>query len=357
MPFANPLAFFSQHPILGLIVFLAVSAGALMVLSEGKLIEALKSILRVIVTIFTTPFVFLRDAMEIIRSSGENEQDYERSRTFMMFRLNRIQYLTLLVVCLLTLSSGVTTALFSLYPSAEIEQGRMIDQQIEGYSAQLEEANAALAAASAPGHREQLQASATEAQNAYQAQLNANAAFVQGTTYQNELIYQLASANNRNYPARVREGLDGYMQNCPRGYQFQGMSVQDCVGLRAFLIELSNRRDAEFAAADAARQAQTAFEEADSAAQIATQNQQAAQQIYDDARQRRNQVSLFNPEMIGGRISGAIGILLSTIGLVIGIVWFGAILLDVWNWIILMMRAMEQEKEAQLRKARGDSQT
>jgi|CXWL01.1.fsa_nt_gi hypothetical protein len=355
MPAINPLAFLSQYPVIGLVVFIAVSLGVLMVLSEGKLVEALKSILRVIVTVFTTPFVFLRDALAIIRASGENEQDYERSRVFMMFRLNRIQYLVLLVICLLTLSSGVTTSLLSLYPSSEIAQGRMLDEQIDGYEAQVQTANEAVASAAAPGFREDLQTRATAAQTAYQQQVTTNAQFVQSTIYTNQLISQLANTRNRDFPQRVRAELPQYMQSCPRGYGWQGMGPQDCAQFTAFILELADRKDAEFGLSQAATDAQSAFQEADNAAQIATANQQAAQQQLDYAREQRNQVSLFNPDMIGARISAAISILIGTIGMVIAIVWIGAIILDIWNWIILMMRAMEQEKQAQLDKMRGQS--
>ena len=116
--------------VIGLAVFVAVTAGVIVVLSGGKLGEQLSGMLRVFVSIFTTPFVFLRDALAIIRTSSESEQDYARSRVYMLFRLNRIQYLGLVILCLLTLSSGVTSSLLSLYPSQEIEQGRQLSQQV-----------------------------------------------------------------------------------------------------------------------------------------------------------------------------------------------------------------------------------
>jgi hypothetical protein len=146
-------SFLTAHPLIGLLVFGVVTVIVLMTLSGGRLGEAVGSIFRVLFTFFTTPFVFLRDAMTLVRTSEESEQDYRESTVFMLFRANRIQYVLLLLLCLLLLSSGITSGVLSLYPQAEIEQGRALSAQITQLETDLQTANTALANTSAPGFR------------------------------------------------------------------------------------------------------------------------------------------------------------------------------------------------------------
>lgn len=350
----SPWGFLFEHPVIGLAVFVAVTAGVIVVLSGGKLGEQLSGMLRVFVSIFTTPFVFLRDALAIIRTSNESEQDYARSRVYMLFRLNRIQYLGLVILCLLTLSSGVTSSLLSLYPSQEIEQGRQLSQQVNDLQRQLVEANQAVTAAGAPGFRENLRAQRDQAQAAYRQQAQSTAEFAQSTKFSGDLITQLSNTSNTGYIENVRNGIDGYMQSCPRGYYWQGMSAADCGQFRTFVLELADRKTHEIALAQAADEANTAWQQADSAAQVATQNQQNIQAQLDATKQARDHVSLFNPSVMGERIKSAIGGLIATLLSVIALVWLGAIFIDVLNWIILMMRAGERASTERLERARTE---
>ena len=142
-------------------VFIAVTLGVILVLSGGNLGGSFAGMLRVALSFFTAPFIYLRDALTGMRNSGADEQSYQRSRVFMMFRWSKLLYLGLLVWCLLSLSSGLTSSLVSLYPSAEIAQGRMLDEQITQLEAQVESANETVASAGAPEFRQQLGRSAT----------------------------------------------------------------------------------------------------------------------------------------------------------------------------------------------------
>lgn len=351
----SPWEFLFQNPLVGLIVFAAVTAGVLVVLSGGKLGESVGGIFRVFLTIFTTPFVFLRDALTILRTAGEAEQDYEGSRVFMLFRANRIWYLILMVICLLVLSSGVTTAAISLYPSSEIAQGRALSEQVAQLETQLEQANAEVAAAGAPDARAQLQTRMETAQRAYQTQSQNNYEFSQNSVYINNAVaQQLATTRSNDYIQRVRTNLDGYMQSCPRGYDWRGMTVQDCVQFRAFIVQLMERKQREIVLQQQATEAERAFRESDSAAQQAAANQQAIQAQLEATRQARSEVSLFNPDVIGDRIKTAIMTILSALFMVIVIVWAGAIAIDVGNWFILMMRSLEKSQQEKLEKGRTE---
>ncbi|WP_395647511.1 hypothetical protein [Terricaulis sp.] len=351
----SPWDFLFQHPLVGLVAFAAVTAGVLVVLSGGRLGESIGSIFRVALTIFTTPFVFLREALNIIRTAGESEQDYEGSRVFMLFRLNRIWYLLLLLICLLVLSSGVTSAALSLYPSAEIARGKALSEQVAELETQLEQANAQVTAAGAPDFRQGLQTRMETAQRAYQTQSQNNYEFSQNSVYiNNGVAQQLAGTRNTDYIQRVRENLDGYMQSCPRGYDWRGMTVQDCVQFRAFMVELMERKQREIVLQQQSNEAERAFREADSAAQQAIANQQAIQAQLEATRQAQSEVSLFNPDVIGDRLKTAIMTILGALFMVIVIVWAGAIAIDVGNWFILMMRSLEKTQQEKLEKARTE---
>lgn len=351
----SPWEFLFSNPLVGLVVFAAVSAGVLMVLSGGRLTDAVGGIFRVALTVFTTPFVFLRDALKLIREAADQEQDYEHSRVFMLFRMNRIYYVILLVICLLVLSGGVTTAALSLYPSQEIAQGKALTEQIEQLQTQLDQANQQVAAAGAPDFRQGLQTRMETAQRAYQTQSQNNYEFAQNSVYiTNGVAQQLSATRSNEYIQRVRDNIDGYMQSCPRGYDWRGMTVQDCVQFRAFIVELADRKQREISLQQASLEAERAFREADSAAQQAEANKTAIEAQLETARQQRSQVSLFNPDVIGDRLKLAIMTILGALWSVIVIVWLGAIGIDVFNWIILMMRALEKSQQEKLEKARTE---
>lgn len=337
---ASSWAFLFEHPIIGLAVFAAVSLGVLVVMSGGNLGDSIGGMLRVALSFFTAPFVFLRDALTGMRTSGEEEQHYKRSRIFMMFRWSKLLYLGLLVWCLLMLSGGITTSLISLYPRYEIEQGRVLDEQIVQLEAQVATANEAVAAAGAPEYREQLQTQRNEARAAYQRQLQSNADIVQSSTFSGGIVSQLASTRSTYTIENIRGNIDGYMAGCPRG-NWRGMTVETCGQYRAFALELANRRMREFELENAVAAADRAYRDADSAAQSAAANLAALEAQLQNTREQRASISLFDPDVWTQRISGAVGSLLMTLLSVIITVWIGASVVSFFSWLALMMRGLE----------------
>jgi hypothetical protein len=339
---ASSWAFLFEHPVVGLIVFVAVTLGAIVVLSGGNLGGSLAGMLRVAFSFLTAPFIYLRDALTGMRNSGEEEQNYKRSRVFMMFRWSKLLYLGLLVYCLLQLSSGITSSLVSLYPRMEIEQGRMLDEQIAGLESQITTANQTVTAAGAPEFRQQLETQRNEARTAYQQQLQSNMALVQGTTFTGPLISQLANAGSARSVANVRDNIDTYyMSSCPRGYNWRGMTAETCAQYRAFAFELAAARLREFELQDAAQAAETAYIDADSAAQNAAAQLAALQAQLQATQEQRASVSLFDPEMWTQRIVAAVlGILMTLLGVIIS-VWVGASVISLFSWLVLMMRGLE----------------
>ena len=346
-------SFLIAHPLLGLLVFGIVTCLVLTALSGGHLGEAIGSIFRVLFTFFTTPFVFLRDAMTLVRRTEESEQDYRESTTFMLFRANRIQYVLLLLLCLLVLSSGITSGVLSLYPQAEIEQSRILSEQVTQLETDLQNANAAATNTQAPGFREELRTRAEQARAAYRQQAQSNAEFLQTKRFNSNLLNTLLNTNDISAITQIQGNLDVYLASCPRGYEWQGMSPADCVSYRQFLDQVATRRIAEINRGQAASAAEAALQDADNAAENANAQVADIQQRLDYARQQRQQVSIFNPDMIKMRLAIAGGTLLSTLFSIILLVWLGATVIDLFNWAILMMRSAEKTEQAKLESMRA----
>lgn len=347
----TPWAFLFQHPGIGLLVFGVVSVTVILALSGGRLTDSIGGMIRVFVTFFTTPFLFLRNGLAIMRGSSVEDQDYANSRVFMLFRFNRIQYLGLLVVALLMLSGGITTSILMLYPRAEIEAGRMLDAQISQAQLELATAQREAGSAASPGHRQLLEQRRNEARVAYDDLVRANQQFLQNTTFSGPVISRIASANSVNSLERTRNDIDAYMQGCPYGYNWQGMTPESCTQFRAFALELAARRISELQARDAAVEADQAWQNADSAAAAATARVQAVQANLAALIQQRGSVSLVNA--IGARLTASLLSLLGTFIAVIVVIWLTAGLIEFFNWAILLMRAAELDASARLAEARS----
>jgi hypothetical protein len=346
----TPWAFLFQNPIIGIAVFLLVSAGVIVVLSGGRLGDALGGMFRIFLTIFTTPFEFLRDAIRIMRTSKDEEQDYAGSTVFVMFRGNRIQYMLLLVLCLLILSGGLTTALISLYPSGEIAYHRQLSEQVRGLEQETEAAQQAVDRAAAPEYREQLATARAEARSAYERVARANEAALNQTPYTGPAIDQLRYARSAESANRVRQNIDNYMSGCPRAWR--NMTVESCNAYRTFVLDLADQRANEFNLAAAATEADRAWRDADYAAQSVANQLADAQARLDAARQQREDAAPFSLDRMSQRLIGALMIILGALLTVIFVAWFGATLIDLGNWIILMMRSLELTQKQKLEAAR-----
>ncbi|HCK83880.1 MAG TPA: hypothetical protein DHW63_04975 [Hyphomonadaceae bacterium] len=336
----------------GLVVLAVVSLAAIFVLSGGRLIEALGAMLRAALTLFTTPFLFLRDAIAILRDSSEVEGDYARSRTFMLFRYNRIQYLGVLVAALLTLAGGVTASLMVLYPRGEMERGRMLGEQIEAIRAQMTEAQEGMSGVAPPEQLRRLEAARNEAEAAHRTQADSNAAFLQNPPRQNGAIGQLATARSPEVIAELRGNIGEYMGTCPRTSNWSGYTPADCAQLRTYLNELAERRLREFALAQTFSEADAAFQQANTAAQTAEARLSNLREQLAVAEQARGEVSLFNPSWIVAHLGAAGATLLSTLFALVFVVWFGAILVDFINWLVLLMRSAELKATDTVERAR-----
>jgi ElaB/YqjD/DUF883 family membrane-anchored ribosome-binding protein len=337
--------------IIVVIVFLAVSAGAIFLLSGGQWLQALAGMFRVALTIFTTPFVFLRDALVIIAGARDAEQDYARTRVFTLFRYSRIQYLGIFIGTLIVLSTGITASLMQLYPRAELESHRILSERIRDLREQEDSANEELRAAGSEEQRNALEEARAQADRAYQSQVESNVAFVRNAPFNSVAISQIANARSADAVSRLDANVDSYMLDCPRGFNWGGYTVEDCARLRALLHQLAQRRLQEFTLADALREAERAAGEASNAAQMAEARVTQLREEISRVQDQRGEVSLFNPRVMGSKIGAAIAGLISTLLAVVFTVWLGALIVDFFNWVILMMRAAEKNASEEL--ARG----
>lgn len=352
--FSNSWGLLAQHPIVGLLVVAAVTFGVLTLLSGGQAASALGGMVRVALGFFTAPFVFLRDALTAMRTNSEEEADYRGSRVFMLFRLNRLQYLGLLIVCVLSLSSGITTSLVGLYPQAELAAARSLDEAIQRVDADLATANAAGADAQAQGGAQQLQARVEEARAAYETQRQNVAAFMTANQFSGGAVADIANAGNVERIEYVRSNIDAYMSGCPRGYNWSGMTAESCTQFRTFALALAERRIRELQLAEQVGEAERAFNDADMNARTLAERVASLQAQRDQLAQQRSAVSPFNPKLIGERLGDAVAGLVATLLSVILLVWFGAGLISFFNWLILMMRAAELQNAGVLKGARSE---
>lgn len=336
------ITFLIQHPIIGLIVFLAVSAGVLMLFSGGNLLDALRQLLRVALTFFTTPFVFLRDSLATLRRSEDEERAYAQSRLFTLFRVNRLFYLGILTASLLTLSGGITKSLVSLWPSEEFARAHAQTEHIKQLREQIAVTETSARAAGDSSQRTALETRRNDARRAYEQEAATTGDLLRNTSFSGGLITEIARAQGPEEVARVAASIDGYLADCPGGPSWQGFAPETCAQLRVFVTELARRKTNEQTLARAYQEAEKAFQDADTAARTAEQTLADLKQQLEAAQQLRSEVSLFNPRVIGGKLWGAILGLLGTLLAVVGIVWSGAIFIDIFNWVILLMRSAEK---------------
>jgi hypothetical protein len=348
--FGAPWAFLFQHSVVGLVVLAAVSAGVIAVLSGGRLGASLGGIFRIFITIFTTPFTFLSDALAMVRTAHDEEQDYAHSSVFMLYRANRIWYMALLVLALLVLSGGITTAAISVYPQAELEQSKYWADQIIQVDLEVAAAQQKVAAAGGPDNTQRLYNARQKAYSDYRAQLQSNQDFERAATFTGPSIDALLAANNAGATQQVRNNIDTYMSGCPRAWR--NMTLEMCGQYRTFVLELANRRDREFVLSQAATDADVAWRNASGGSQQAQSALSSAQQRLENAKQQLAAVSPWDLERMGSRLMAALIMVLGTLWSVIVMVWVGAGIIDIFNWIVLMMRSLEKTHTQKLVAAR-----
>jgi hypothetical protein len=339
-------AFFAAHPLVGGAAFLLVSLLVIAAFSRGALTASLAGLFRVAWTILSTPFDFMQKAMTVIRTSKDDEAVYADSRVFTLFRLNRIQYLALLVVGILILSSGITSSLFSLYPQQEIAQSQAISQEVKRLEEAVTAAQAVVAQVATPAYTEGLRTAHEQAQSAHQRKAESNAALVQNSKFSGPIITQLANTNSASFVDRVRTQVDSYMSGCPRGYNWTGMTFESCGEFRALLLNLADGKAEEIRLRQAADEAETAWRNAGAASETANAQLASATASLEAMKLAQAEASPMRLTWLWPHVLAAVGGLLATFGSLILTVWLGATAISVLSWLVLMMRGLEKGQTA-----------
>jgi hypothetical protein len=143
------------------------------------------------------------------------------------------------------------------------------------------------------------------------------------------------------------------MQNCPRGYNWRGMTPESCAQFRTFALDLAARRLTEFELAQRAAQADRDWRQTDEAAQRAASDLAQAEAALEYAQQRRTEFNPWNANRIAERLGQAAASLLLTLWSLIFTVWFGATAISFFSWLILMMRTLEKLASERLERSRA----
>lgn len=346
----------TEYPRLSFVLFLLIGFGVIFIFTRHRWLETLAGIWRVTITIVTTPFEFLRDALAIVRNAKTAEQDYAQSRIFMLFRYSRLQYLLLLLVSLMILTAGITGALLSFNPTMELQQSEQLREQIKATENEMATAQAALREVEQPGYREALDRTRTQAQEEQRNRQAAYARLRDSAEFSGGIIQRIDMARTSEATARIRNELGSYLEGCPNPLNWPGFTEESCARLSSTARRLLEARMAVHTANEALSRAEQAVENAENARQTARAQIDSLQSRLDFEREQLAAVSVFRIEWFQERLKGAALILLSTALTVVVVIWLSAIMIDVVNWLILMMRSLEISQSEKLNHGRSDYQ-
>jgi hypothetical protein len=346
----NALDFLFRHPIVGGLIMAAVFVGVVFVLSRGRLGRGLSAILRALIGVFTTPFAFLQRAQGVLEEAGDAQADYDGSRVFMLFKLSRVQYFVVLIACVLTLSAGITASVMALYPHQEFEAQRLLSEQVAGLEREIGQANERLTAANAPGFSQGLQTRRDQAQQAFAEHSQSTYEFVLNADMSTPLLSDIASAGDAQTLQRVRDNIDDYMADCPRGPTWRAVANLDCNAYRAFATEFVQRKLRLWELEAAAREADAAFLDVSSTVQRGREEIDRLQGNLEEVRRQRATIAPFNRELLGKRAIGAALILFGTIWSVVVTVWVFSVFISLLDWLVLFLRARELTDAERLRQ-------
>ncbi|MDB5430557.1 MAG: hypothetical protein JWP35_1673 [Caulobacter sp.] len=351
--FGGPFATVIAHPILGLICYILVTVLLVALFSAGRPTQAWRGIWRVFLTLFTTPFEFLRNALTIIRTGQVDETTYAGTREFVLFRYSRLQYLSIFVCGTLILASGIAASLLALYPQSEIEAGKSLRAEQGQLTAKIAQAQQTVRDADKPGYRQTLQRAEAKAQAAYDAEAEVINAKKQANPFNGPILVQIDNAGSKADLENIRDTAEPYFTGCPDAYSVTGASwigwtAEQCAQFKAYAVDLIDQDIKLITLGETLTAAREAIDNASNA--MATSQAQITSLNSDLAANKASQEtnSVFAPRNIGAHLMAALAALISGVVAVLIFVWVGAIAIDVLNWIILLMRSLEAEHEDRL---------
>ncbi|HEY3815004.1 MAG TPA: hypothetical protein VGL66_17435 [Caulobacteraceae bacterium] len=351
--FGNQLVVIGAHPFLSGLCFLVILFGVVLLFSGKHWQAAWGGIARVFATIFTTPFEFLRNALLIVRTAKANEANYANTREFVLFRYSRIQYLTVFAMSALLLATTISSALIVLYPQREIAATRELKTEATDLNSKLATAQRNVQDSDKPEYKESLQNAAAAANKAVTAEFGVIARKKAANTFSGPILNQIDNASTDADLSVVQTSIDTYFAGCPGGISPQGWNwmvwtAEQCAQFRAYTVDQIAERGKLIALMQTANSAQQAIQSASSSAETEQAQVASLQTQIENNTQSQKASSPWAVRNIASHVIAAFLTLLSGAFGVITFVWIASILLDILNWIILLMRSLEAEHEKRI---------
>ena len=322
-------------------VMFLVSAGLFVaLLSQGRVVEVLRALWRVFSAIFTTPFIFLRRAVNVILGAEADDARLAGSRVFTLKKISDIYYFLVLVVCLLIVAAGASAAAMSLYPKSELEREAERGEQIKAAQTAITEAEAKVAETAAPDFQERARKASEEARRKSDAASAALKTFSDNAAYSGGIIQKLQEVVSLEEVNAIADTVEGELSLCP-GPEFTGFELSDCEDYGRVLGRYIDLARTSFSAEDAAQLAEAEAVSVEGAREQAEQTLADRKAEVDTLLEERKAEGFWTGKWLKSRLTAMTAIILSSLLIVIIFVWSSALFLDVISWLVAMMRALE----------------
>ncbi|MBU6319501.1 MAG: hypothetical protein KGS00_07585 [Alphaproteobacteria bacterium] len=322
------------------VMFLVSAALFVALLSQGRMIEVLLALWRVFCAIFTTPFIFLRRAVNVILGAEADDATLAGSRVFTLKKISDIYYFLVLIACLLIVAAGASAGVMSLYPKSEIEREAERNEQIKLAQASITEAEEKVAETAAPDFQERARKASEEARRQSDAAGAALKAFSDNAAYSGGIIQQLQEAVSLEDIDAIAGTVEGELSLCP-GPEFTGFETADCEDYRRVLGRYIDLARTSFSKADAAQLAEAEAVSVEGAREQAEQALSDRKAEVEALLAEKKNEGFWTGKWLKARLTAMAAIVLSSLLIVIIFVWSSALFLDLISWLVAMMRALE----------------
>lgn len=324
-----------------IIVFLVALGLVFVLFTAPNTAASLRSVARLAWTGLCTPFEFIRNSFAVMNASLSAEKDYAGTREFVLFRYSRIQYLIACVLSVIFLAAALTRALLVLYPSGEIQQYGQLKSELARLNEDLTATQKNIADASRPDYTRKMVAERDKWQRIYNQQQESDANFRPKITFNSSVLVQIDGASDSNTLTQIGGNLDTFFLYCP-GPNWTGFGVDECNLFKSQLAELIQRKLRELQFLQNINSANLAIQ--NNGATVASFREHYAQ-VNGQVASTRDQLKASDPwsaKTLGRHIAAMLLVLVGAVSLFIMTIWIYAMFIDVFNWLVMMMRSLEK---------------
>lgn len=335
-----------EHPLLTVLIFLIIAAACTIVLAGEHAGESVNGMLRVLWSIVTTPFLFLRRVLRMMREPDALEAPYAGTRGQLPYRALRIQYVFIFLTALLLLAGGIAASLFAFYPKAEIAAHKAAAEQLESLEEQVAEQQKLIERSGKPEFKAELTARLEEAKAKAKKAAAAVRQILQSPPYYSD-AYGLGSNLIAGQPNAddLQEMISQWDENClseeSPGFDWAAF-CEDYKNNKKHYDAIRDLKLDQFDSATKLAEAQDALRNWDSSADTARARLEELEPQREEIKARYDSTSLVRLGWLPGHFKASLWLLLTTLTVVIGYVWAGAVIADVVSWIILIMLGLER---------------